>query len=348
MSFLCTILVISYTSLVEADVQNDEKITLHFHFPPGSEEVNTSNNTGSEHVLEDYSIIGEPHPIICECGNENIEDPGNNFNRISGGRETLPNQYPWMAKIDTRFPDDDGGLLVSNCGGTLISDRHVLTAYHCIDRIREEFDNQFKIGPTVSTVKLGAHHRNEEDKAHYIATSYAPPGLIPSKKNRKRQNSFDHDIAILLLEEPVKFDSTIMPVCLPQYGGYGRHFVGKTGRAMGWGYVDKAEMSPYLKHVDLRINGKTIGGGRNPKYFFGTDVEIIDDVYQDPCSGDSGGPLVVKDPDTSKWVILGTVSGSGYNCKTENSNGLGVWNKVTAHLKWINKVLYDDHANMCA
>ena len=124
---------------------------------------------------------------------------------------------------------------------------------------REEFDNQFKIGPTVSTVKLGAHDRHEEDKAYLIATSYAPPGLRPSKKNRKRQAEFDHDIAILLLEEPVKFDTTIMPVCLPPYADYGRHFVGRMGMAMGWGYVDKKEMSSYLKHVAVGINDKIVG-----------------------------------------------------------------------------------------
>ena len=44
----------------------------------------------------------ELDPKICQCGNENIEDPGNMFNRISGGRETLPNQYPWMVKLDIR------------------------------------------------------------------------------------------------------------------------------------------------------------------------------------------------------------------------------------------------------
>merc|ERR1719187_1641056 len=51
----------------------------------------------------------------CNCGKENVA------NRISGGSYASPNQYPWMVRLQM------------GCGGSLISDRHVLTAYHCVD-----------------------------------------------------------------------------------------------------------------------------------------------------------------------------------------------------------------------
>merc|ERR1711994_151422 len=52
----------------------------------------------------------------CNCGKENVA------NRISGGSYASANQYPWMVRLQM------------GCGGSLISDRHVLTAYHCVDR----------------------------------------------------------------------------------------------------------------------------------------------------------------------------------------------------------------------
>lgn len=65
-----------------------------------------------------------------ECGIINTK------NRIVGGEETQVNQYPWMALLlySGRF----------YCGASLINDRYVLTAAHCVsgfnkDRITVRF-----------------------------------------------------------------------------------------------------------------------------------------------------------------------------------------------------------------
>ena len=57
--------------------------------------------------------------------------------KIVGGEEAAPHQYPWMA-----------GLFVDSawfCGGTLISDQWVMTAGHCAD------------GASHAKVVLGSH-----------------------------------------------------------------------------------------------------------------------------------------------------------------------------------------------
>merc|ERR1712130_528002 len=58
--------------------------------------------------------------------------------RIVGGDEATPHQYPWMAAL---FIDDKWF-----CGGTLISDEWVMTAGHCAD------------DATSVEVMLGAHN----------------------------------------------------------------------------------------------------------------------------------------------------------------------------------------------
>ena len=45
--------------------------------------------------------------------------------KIVGGEEATPHQYPWMAAL---FIDDKWF-----CGGSLISDQWVMTAGHCAD-----------------------------------------------------------------------------------------------------------------------------------------------------------------------------------------------------------------------
>merc|ERR1719356_685700 len=73
---------------------------------------------------------------------------------------------------------------------------------------------------------------------------------------------------------------------------------------------------------------------------FGTFVEKKRGEYQGTCSGDDGGPLMYEDPDTQRWVIIGTSGGLGYSCESgEKEEDEELWNKVSAHVKWIKKTI---------
>jgi hypothetical protein len=71
----------------------------------------------------------------------------------------------------------------------------------------------------------------------------------------------------------------------------------------------------------------------NHRAMFGTLLRKKQGIYQDPCSGDSGGPLMYRDRASRRWIIIGTVHGGGFDCRTgtkgtfEGTNN-GVWNKV--------------------
>ena len=56
------------------------------------------------------------------CGVSNTKS-----DRIAGGYETIPNEFPWQARLIFY-----SGSYQIQCGGTLISDRWVLTAAQCI------------------------------------------------------------------------------------------------------------------------------------------------------------------------------------------------------------------------
>ena len=107
---------------------------------------------------------------------------------------------------------------------------------------------------------------------------------------------------------------------------------------MGWGMETHngkyGVWGEFLKHVDLEVAKK------QDNFMLFTKVKKVNGIYQDPCSGDSGGPLLHKE--NGRWVIIGTVRGGGYSCNTGKVathvyGGMGLWNKVTAHLDWIKK-----------
>lgn len=51
-----------------------------------------------------------------------------NQQRIVGGNEATPNSIPYQVGLFMIFPDGTGF-----CGGSILSNRYVLTAAHCID-----------------------------------------------------------------------------------------------------------------------------------------------------------------------------------------------------------------------
>ena len=49
-----------------------------------------------------------------------------NSKRIVGGKDADPQEWPWIAALLRNGA-------TQYCGGVLITDRHVLTAAHCVD-----------------------------------------------------------------------------------------------------------------------------------------------------------------------------------------------------------------------
>jgi len=255
--------------------------------------------------------------------------PEFDLNEISGGRHAPPNAFPWIVRLV-------GGCPRGLCAGTLVSPRVVLSAYHCTVAIGSPSNQPCDHSDGKRLAVLGRH----VFEYHLIDTYETIPVIQVSAPPHAPLVTHDdrtHDFALLLLQYPARYHSRVSPICLPQpnaeYGGLG-------AIALGWGRFAKPSVSkmqsPVLRMVQLTVSPKRY---RHTK-IFGTKLSMKEGLYQDPCSGDSGGPLMYYDEPSGRYVLIGTVQGGGYDCRQDSvgwfeGSDNGVWNKVSAHMQWI-------------
>ncbi|XP_055325062.1 trypsin-1-like [Sitodiplosis mosellana] len=243
------------------------------------------------------------HCDSCSCGIANKQK------RIVGGQETEVNQYPWMALLtySNRF----------YCGASLINDRYVMTAAHCVSGF-----NKDRIGVT-----LLEHDRSKPGETELIKRKVMRiirhAGYSPT--------NFNNDIALLRLDREVKFTNVLKPVCMPSRG---KSFSHLDGIATGWGATkEQGDISVNLQEVTVPI----LSNSECRKTGYGasriTDNMLcagLKDGQKDSCQGDSGGPLhVVND---TIYQVVGVVSW-GEGCAQPDYPG--VYTRVNRYRTWI-------------
>ncbi|KAK9498653.1 hypothetical protein O3M35_003235 [Rhynocoris fuscipes] len=262
----------------------------------------------------------------CKCGWVN-KSPS----RIYGGREVRPHEFPWLVALVTGLE-----RRMPICGGSIITQYHVLTAAHCVT------DRQGNPTGSTYSVLVGEYdwQVDNNDARQVIKVN----DIVMFKNYTSYVKDFD--IAILSLEREIQFSDKVGPVCLSETNQYmGDQWI----KVMGWGRVDD---EGYFSTIAKVANVKTVNIHIcNAKYLFLMRTEDpfhvctwakVDDV----CRGDSGGPLVWLDPDTNRYTQVALVSHS-MEC---GDNIPSVQTNVTYLLNWIRtEVKYSNPAaTICA
>jgi len=238
--------------------------------------------------------------LQCSCGVENTAT------RIIGGIEARPNRYPWMVALVQ--PNNPRAQF---CGGTLISDRHVLTAAHCFDQTSE--------GQVHAVV--GAHRLSQ----------VSPQTTIPVSRiirheawdNRVMKN----DITILVLARPVTMSDKVRPACLPTASmtQLNNYFV------TGWGTLNPQQQVSADALMEVPSPEIPIGVCERTWPGVSTQTQICGGrAGASSCRGDSGGPLASRV--NGKTYHTGIVSFGPRICANGDA---AIYTRVSAYLQWI-------------
>lgn len=248
-------------------------------------------------------------------GNVNVDDEcgvSGISSRITGGTESPPHKYPWMASVfmhkgaDTYF-----------CGGTLLNSEWIMTAGHCTDG----FDS--------IDVFLGAHNVREVFEEGRIEVTAAEFFAHPSYS----QIGIVNDIGLIRLPRPVNFTENIRPICLPTYSEEDEKFANLDAPASGWGKPtdDATAISPVLREVVTQTITNLLC--RFELFTItANNICISGKGGKSTCNGDSGGPLhLIMDDGRYKQIGI-TSFGLVLGCE----KGLhAAFTRTTSYLQFI-------------
>ncbi|KAH8301838.1 melanization protease 1-like [Drosophila kikkawai] len=265
----------------------------------------------SLNLLQLQEVRGQQYFLNPMCG---LSYPAKVGARIMHGRDATIGSAPFMAYLMKN------GML--HCGGTIITQRYILTAAHCVE-------------PGL-TVRLGEYNTNTNPDC--VGKLCIPPHQdIPiaavSRNRLYVARDFTNDIALIRLSSDIQFNSHIMPICLllnPAHAPNRNQW-----QAFGWGQTHRGPSSSILQTTKLDLYPNSHCSQKLNVQL--TNNQVCLGLQQsDTCSGDSGGPLVVQVnvDGVNRYLQLGIVSFGDDMCQSP-----GVYTYVPNYISWIQRVI---------
>jgi trypsin len=232
-----------------------------------------------------------------------VEDSSEDGKAIVGGAATTVAQHPWQVSLQ--------GFGSHFCGGSIIGDRWVLTAQHCVDG---------EVAANL-TVVAGITRLSSQGQRVSVAEIIRFPGYVSPE--------FGKDVSLLRLATPLTFNNNVQAIALAVTADNATP-AGTTATVSGWGTVSSGGASP----DQLRsVNVPTVSNAAAQQALgqaITADQLAAGATGRDSCQGDSGGPLTVDSP--RGRLLVGVVSW-GFGC---GDPGLpGMYARVTSYGSWV-------------
>ncbi|CAH4031641.1 unnamed protein product [Pieris brassicae] len=209
--------------------------------------------------------------------------------RVVGGDSAAEGSVPYMVALVH-------GLMVATfqCGGSLITKRHVLSAAHCFDRLYTGGE----LTPTLRVI-VGTNRWNVGGEAYRVQRNITHPKHIYIRDPL----NVEYDIGLLVTSTEVVLSDRVklVPVSLDHIGP------GVRGRVAGWGRIyHQGPLSPNLQELyvttleegrcDKELRQASVDSGMIlPEYDPATEFCVFHSIKHGVCNGDSGSALVRVD-----------------------------------------------------
>lgn len=238
----------------------------------------------------------------CSCGIERTKS------KIIGGIDAEKNRYPWMVGVVTSLSKRN---TYAFCGGSIINDRFILTAAHCVNNV------------TLSRAKVvvGAHTLQDV----VTLPSYSVSEIITEEYP---SSGLKNDFALLKLSKNLSFanDSLARPICLTSESGpYDNLFL------TGWGKTNHSQFSQVMQEIHLDPIDDLTCSKKWPMFNSSRQL-CAGESGRSACKGDSGGPLSTRV--NGRVFEVGIVSYGDQRC----ASGTGtptVYTKVSSYYQTI-------------
>ncbi|XP_055699158.1 serine protease snake-like isoform X1 [Phlebotomus papatasi] len=267
--------------------------------------------------------------LKCREYSHNFTEEKKTYFGIVLGSNAVHGEFPHMAAIGEEWENQ----IRFYCGGSLISEKYILTAAHCLTR---NIPKIIRLGD----IDLSTDEDNENKVQNYgIEKIFIHPEY--------RSSSVYNDIALIKLNDSVKFTFNVRPACLYISGIFDNIDI---LTATGWGHTSFiGESSPILQKVYLNtflfeecskhyLPTRRLQQGlrKNTQFCAGSSTTM-----KDTCQGDSGGPLSKPDYQFDIFVNIHYIVGLTSFGRSCGAQIPAVYTNVTSYIDWIEGIAWN-------
>ncbi|XP_011873944.1 PREDICTED: chymotrypsin-1-like [Vollenhovia emeryi] len=187
--------------------------------------------------------------------------------RIVGGKDAPIGKYPYQVSL--RYSGSH------RCGGSILNNRNVLTAAHCVKGLENSLNNL--------KVHVGTNFLNVSGDVYSVA-------------NVTINKAYDsylliNDVALIHLKAPIVYNKLVQPISISKSD---KDLEGKPCTLTGWGTTRVGGSAPNnLQEIELLVypqkECEKVQWRVKPSH-----ICTFTEEGQGACHGDSGGPLVAN------------------------------------------------------